>query len=76
MNNNKQNKVERIYKLLDECEAKGITEREDSIKLLHESFSLYDEVRCIEGNNYCSRNLPDVPRRMNNLVTKLIEYNS
>lgn len=71
-----KDKVERMYNLLDECEAKGNAERENSIKLLQESLLLYKEVRHFKGTKYCSRNLPDFPVRINNLVTKLMEYNS
>ncbi|HNZ52044.1 MAG: hypothetical protein BWY36_00338 [Candidatus Diapherotrites archaeon ADurb.Bin253] len=71
-----KDKVERIYGILEECEAKGNAERESSIKLLQESFSLYNEVISFKGTRYCSRNLSDVPTRINNLVTKLMEYNS
>jgi hypothetical protein len=76
INNNHSEKVEKMYTLLQECEAKGTTEREKSIKLLQDSFSLYKEIIAIKGTRYCSKQLPDVPRRMNNLVTNLMEYDS
>lgn len=74
---NKNKDTERLYGFIEDCEKKeNIDQRAEALSLLKESFSLYKKICREKGKMYCNKKLPDVPKRMNDLTERLIEYKS
>jgi len=78
INLNKENnqKVERLCEIINECETKADSMREEAVDLLHEASKLYNHIQLENGINYFHKNFPEVPQRFGILVGKLMEYRS
>lgn len=74
LNKDTKEKVGKLYKIIEKCEENHIYEREESLNLLKESILLYNEIIKSKGTCYCSRKLPDVPERMNQIIYDILEY--
>lgn len=72
----KEENVEEIYRLLESGEKKDSSQRAESLSILEEVYSKYTKLQRDRGKFYCSKYCPDVPKRMRELVDKLMEYNS
>ncbi len=72
----KNESITDIYSLIEKSENGEEHQREDSIDYLKRANSLYQELIKERGIKYCMSRCPDVPRRMNILIDKLIEYHS
>ncbi len=68
--------IDDLYSLIEKSEGGGVHEREESIDYFKQADSIYNKLLREMGKNYCLRKCPDVPRRMNLLVDKLMEYQS
>jgi hypothetical protein len=69
-------RIEEINNLLNQGESKDQSQKGEALHLLENAFSMYEELRRVNGKSYCSNKCPDIPRRMNMLVDKLMEYDS
>lgn len=74
--NIKDEEIKRICDLLKEAESKNKSERMETINLLENAVYKYEKLRKDKGKAYCSNNCPDIPKRMNMLINRLMEYNS
>ena len=72
----KEENVEEIYKLLESGEKKDSSQRAESLNILEGVYSLYTKLQRDRGKVYCSKHCPDIPKRMRELVDKLMKYNS
>ncbi len=76
LNKDNNKKVERLCEIINECESKADSMREEAVVLLHEASKLYDHIQSEIGIRYISKNFPEVPQRFGILVGKLMEYRS
>jgi len=72
----KQENEENLYKLIRNAESGKTQNREESIGALNKAWNLYEQILKTRGREYVKNNYPDVPKRLNNLVDSLMEYNS
>lgn len=73
---NEKQKVEKLYDIIKECESNPIDRRDESVKNLKDISLMYSQIQTEKGTNYCSKNFPDIPGRINNLINKIFEYNT
>ncbi len=76
LNKDSNKKVEKLYEILNECELKADSMREEAVFLLHEASKLYGNIQSETGIRYLSKNFPEFPERFGRLVGKLMEYRS
>lgn len=76
LNKGNNQKVERLCEMINECESKVDSMREEAVGLLHEASKLYDRIQSEKGINYFHKNFPEVPQKFGILVGKLMEYRS
>ena len=75
LNKNEYNKS--LCGIIKDCEEKeNIEERTEALSLLKEGISLYQKIYREKGKRYCDKKFPDIPKRIDSLVERLIEYKS
>ncbi len=68
--------VEKLYKLIEECESHELEKRNKSMKILREANEVYSHIRRERGINYLPKNFPDITERFEKIRYRLMEYNS